>query len=126
MFFRNLRINKHCYFEVLDTLHLEETAIACVEHDPIDKGTCLLMGLWYLASKVTYRELAQLFRVGQGSAHRAVNKVIDAINMLSNQYIIWPANDECSTVEAGFRQKSSLPGIIGVYFRIETIFIHNF
>lgn len=74
---------------------------------------CVLITLWYLGTKCSYREVAELFGYSESCVYKCVEKVIRSICDVAQTYIHFPTQEEAIVVEEGFRSVSGFPGVIG-------------
>ena len=116
-FFKQLRISKICFDHILERIgsSLEEEGSEDLGGQPkIGSKKTLYVALWYLATEITYRELAQIFGITDSKAHHAVNLVIKALNQIREEVICWPSSDRDIVLEEEhFLELSAIKGTIG-------------
>ncbi|XP_036318780.1 putative nuclease HARBI1 isoform X1 [Rhagoletis pomonella] len=80
--------------------------------------------IWYLSNAITFRKLADLFRVSISTVWSAVNSVSAWIISVGHEYIKWPEGTMAKEIQKKFQAKSGIPGVIGVidctHIRIKT------
>lgn len=82
---------------------------------PIEKA--LLLTLWTLASKDSFRAISDRFNVSRGCAHYTFMYTCKLISKLAPEYIKWPKNEaelkEISSKFNNLRGSESLPNVVG-------------
>ena len=73
----------------------------------------ILMWLWYLANKTSYRLVARLFGVSKSTAHKYIHKVSNIVCNLSRNVIRWPTLAEQDEIAADIERSSHIPNCIG-------------
>lgn len=111
-FFRGCRLSRDCFEDLHDMVSPLFPAASVGGPIQPTSRTTLLLGLWYLATTSTYREISDLFGLSTSTVYKHIDIAVDAIAQLSCNLIVWP-DDEIEKVEADFRAISGFPGIIG-------------
>ena len=73
-FFRDLRLSKPTFQYLLNII---EDNYAKESGKAIEAKFALMLSLWYLANKCSFRELAEIFGLSKGSAHNVVIHIIN-------------------------------------------------
>lgn len=80
----------------------------------LDIKSGILLSLWYLATKETFREVGDRFGVSRGHAYRILNKFTRLLSGHASNFIKWPSREEVMDVAAEFNQQpGSYPGVVG-------------
>lgn len=89
------------------------TSISNKGHKQIGAEGEIFLLVWYLANTETFRQLGNLFGVSASSAWNIVVRTTSWMISIGHQYIKWPQGDDVIRVEAKFRSKRQIPGVIG-------------
>jgi len=73
----------------------------------------VLMMLWYLANRNSFREIADKFNVTKSCAHNSIFETIDTLLKFSKDLIKWPSAREKLIIAEGFYRKCSKSHITG-------------
>ncbi|XP_024894120.1 protein ALP1-like isoform X2 [Temnothorax curvispinosus] len=73
----------------------------------------LLGSLWLLATPDSYRSVGERFDLAKSSLNKSFMRVVECLNDISGQIILWPRGQDLDRVKADFNQNSLLRGIIG-------------
>lgn len=73
----------------------------------------VLLCLWYLANKESFRQISDRFNVSMSSAYRVLVRVISFICDLRQEYIKWPDNNGKRQSSEEFQKKQGFNGVIG-------------
>lgn len=110
-FFEQIHISRKAFNDLLAILKSNGNNYEIssgVQQVPLEDA--LLMTLWYLASKTTFRELGNTFGYHVGSIHKVFYKLINIIINIDELKFSWP--QELATAESAFYRLSGLPGIV--------------
>lgn len=80
----------------------------------LEKG--ILISIWTLANRESYRSIADRFGMHKGHAHTVVLKICKMISRISDKYIVWPTGTEAMNNVNGFnnlRGNVSFPNVFG-------------
>ena len=80
---------------------------------PTEAYVVLSIGLWFLGTKSTYREIAEQFGLSESCTYYAVKAVVDFLNAIAEDFVKWPVEEAAVQAENDFRKISGFPGIIG-------------
>ena len=84
----------------------------------------VLMFLWYMANKSSYRLLSRTFDVSQSTAHKCVHRVMREVATLANKLICWPSPAEQQEIADRIQTASRIPNCIGFidgsHFRLKS------
>lgn len=77
----------------------------------------LYITLWRLANQVTFRDIADRFNVGQGTAFSVIAKVTKILSNKINQFVKWPnSHNKFQKIMEDFqvlRQSHPFPNVVG-------------
>ena len=113
IFFLYCRIHRTTYDILLEHLRptLEEEHVRWKQNFGLEKQ--LLMFLWYLANKESYRVVARLFHVSKSTAHKYIHRVSEAVSNLSEKLIKWPDFDVQQDISDTIQNTSYIPNCVG-------------
>lgn len=112
-FFRNLRLTRETFAKLVTTLNEEHQARYPGGFLPLTNEECLMVTLWYLGNKCSYREISEQFGYSEGCIFQSVQIVLDILCGQSDNYIKWPTPDEALEIEKEFKSVAGFPGVIG-------------
>ena len=112
-FFRHVRIRKETFFVILGIVKENYAPVFRGGYEPIPCSSALLMTLWYLENKSTYREISLQFGCVESTVHTCVESVIDILVQNANKFIKWPNSTEAANIEKEFSNFAGFPGVIG-------------
>lgn len=72
-----------------------------------------LLTIWYLSNRETFREIADRFNVSLSSAYRCLNRTLNFILSIRNDYIKWPNQDTAAKISAHFKRMQGIEDILG-------------
>ena len=112
-FFRHVRMTKETFKfvkRVVDEFWVENYPGGNL---PITSSTALLIALWYLGNKSTYREIAEQFGVVESSVYDCVGKITDILFQTAGRFIKWPHGDAVYDVVEKFKRFADFPRVVG-------------
>ena len=115
-FFRHMRVRKET-FDLLIQLVKPSLDGHHRGRRPVGATEALQMGLWYLGTQATLREISQVFGVAEATVYRCVSKIVNSIVALGDRYIKWPTGHMIAPTEARFKAIVDFPGILGAIDR---------
>ena len=81
---------------------------------PVDCAKQVMICLWYLGNEESYYNVSDRLGISKSTTHDVVWRICLAFCHLMEELIVWPKSEVLVTqTEAGFREISGLPGIIG-------------
>lgn len=100
------------------TIEITEAVVPLVSSDPsgwnkISAEKALLVTVWYLANKETFRQISDRFDIAESCAHTIIKKVTKFFTVNSTDSIRWPNENELPNLAANFMKKKNIPGVIG-------------
>ena len=108
-FFKHLRLSKAAFNYLLNLLDLEEESGRGKQR--ISATECLMLTLWFLGNKTSFRETAAQFALSISAVHRIIYNTVNKICELCDAIIKWPT--DLKTTEQNFKEVSGFPGIAG-------------
>jgi len=89
----------------------------------IDAKKASLIGVFYLAHKDTYVEIADRFNVAESSAVYEVEYIIYILGDLRSRYICWPQENHCYGIARQFQDRAGFPGIKDMSMFVSNSFV---
>ena len=112
-FFKHLRVTRPTFTTLLGIVEDAYGPPSSFAGYSLGPKTALYITLWYLGSKITYREIAEQFGVCESAAHRSVHTIVDILCEVADRFIHWPKLNEIPAVLDEFESLGALPGVIG-------------
>ncbi|CAL1687605.1 unnamed protein product [Lasius platythorax] len=72
----------------------------------------LLSTLWLLATPDSYRSVGERFNMGKSSASDSFMRVVEALNHIAEDVIVWPQEDRRIAIHEKFQRIGKLPHVI--------------
>lgn len=112
-FFSHMRITKEAFRDLIELLKTSTRKynVGGQGYDQVPLDDALMMALWYLASKTTFREIGNLFGYHSGTVNRLFIRLINVLNSTEALQIKWP--DDLQNVSNDFQARSTFPGVVG-------------
>ena len=80
----------------------------------VDFKSELLIFLWYIANKVTIRDVADRFGVCEASVFRIRNRIADMfVKKVMKKLIKFPDHENCVNTAESFENRYGFPGVVG-------------
>lgn len=79
----------------------------------VSSEKAVLLTLWYLANRNSFREVSDRFGVSLSTAHHCLKRVLKFLISVKNQYICWPNQEQMVRNAEAFSKNNGIPGAIG-------------
>jgi len=112
-FFRNLRVTRQTFANLVSLIDEKHHARYPGGFPPLTNEECLMVTLWYLGTKCSYREISELFGYSESCIFQCVQMTLYIICAEADTYIKWPTPDEATAIEKEFKLVAGFPGVIG-------------
>ena len=73
----------------------------------------VLMFMWYIANKDSYRVVARLFDVYKSTAHKYIHKVSSAVCDIAPRLLVWPSHDQQEEISRNVEMSTRIPNCVG-------------
>lgn len=107
-FFRSLRVTKETFEKVLNIVENNYEGLP-----PVPAKTCLQIGLRYLGSGDTCRDMAESFGYTESCIDSCTQTIVKILREVGSQFIRWPRGQDAHEAERLFEELSGVPGVIG-------------
>lgn len=77
----------------------------------LEKKMCFFV--WLLAKQESFLAVSDRFCMNKGTGYYIFKKILYAVTSLKEQWITWPAPNECNNIAARIEGKCRIPGIVG-------------
>lgn len=98
-FFRNVRVTKKTFTDLVGIVETEHQPRYPGGFEPLTNEECVMVSLWCLGTKTSYREIAELFGFSESCIFQGVQRFITIICTETNTYITWPTQEEIIDIE---------------------------
>ena len=112
-FFRHLRIRQNTFSLILDLVEKSYVPVFRGGNQPVSCSTALLITLWYLGNKATYREISEQFGYVESKVYDCVTSIMDILVQNAGKFIKWSSSSGATTIENEFRNLAGFPGVVG-------------
>ncbi|KAF2904258.1 hypothetical protein ILUMI_01923 [Ignelater luminosus] len=82
--------------------------------EKISSEKALLMTIWYLGNTESFRQVSDQFNVSLSSAHQVIQKVLNFVLQLRQEFIKWPTREEAVVISEQFCVKQGIENIKNV------------
>lgn len=110
IFFQHLRVTKEAFHYLLDMIK-DNPPPRLHGKKMVTQSESLLITLWYLSNKTSFREVALQFRLSMSAVHKIFYKTLDHICQLADKIIKWPSDLEVT--EREFFEIAGFKGAVG-------------
>lgn len=110
-FFQHLRLTKPAFTYLLDNIKKDDTPPRTHGKKKVSTTEGLLLTLWFLGNKTSFRETAFQFRRTISAVHRLFYSTVLLICELAKKVITWPSDIDMTQNE--FVKIANIPGIVG-------------
>ncbi|KAG5893979.1 hypothetical protein JTB14_006582 [Gonioctena quinquepunctata] len=113
-FFSIFRMSRDSFTILFQNIDCEELHKEFVGGNyPISAEKTLLMTLWWLGKGEVLLSVADRFNISLSAVHKGTELVLHLILNLLEKYIVWPNEEELTSIEVGFQDRAGFPGVIG-------------
>ncbi|KAG5897503.1 hypothetical protein JTB14_031123 [Gonioctena quinquepunctata] len=113
-FFSIFRMSRDSFLILFQNIDCEELHKEFVGGNyPISAEKTLLMTLWWLGKGEVLLSVADRFNISLSAVHKGTELVLHLILNLLEKYIVWPNEEELTSIEVGFQDRAGFPGVIG-------------
>lgn len=109
-FFKNVRVSKEAFDFMLDMIE-DDPPHRLHGKDKVTQCESLLITLWFLGNKTTFRETAVQFRLSISAVHRIFYNTVHHICQHADKIIKWPSDLEVT--EREFFEIAGFKGVVG-------------
>lgn len=76
----------------------------------VDVDRAVLMTLRYIGHEVAMDDVGDMFGVALSSVHKEVHGIVSILCTLSNKFIVWPNENDCTHIQQQFMARAGIPG----------------
>lgn len=73
----------------------------------------MLLTIWYLANRNSFREISDRFGVTMSAAHNCLTRVLNFLCSMKDEIIKWPSIDRRITIKQAFARNNGIVGAMG-------------